>query len=60
MNKVTVDGYFAEWLKDFIPRNDNPNDCEITEIKISYREVYYKYITKDNEEKENSLTIDVW
>lgn len=60
MNKVIVDGYFTERLKDFIPRKDSPNDCEITEIKISYREVYYKYITKDNEEKENSLNIDLW
>ena len=60
MNNAIVDGYFAEWLKDFIPRKDSPNDCEITEIKISYREVYYKYITKNNEEKENLLTIDLW
>ena len=57
---INVDWYFAEWLKDFIPREDQPNDCEIIDVDIRYREVNYTYMTPKGEEKENSLTIDLW
>ncbi len=60
MNNNIVDGYFSDWLKEFIPREDKPEDCEITSIHITYREVYYTYITRNGDEKEYSLTIDLW
>ena len=55
-----IDGSFRDWLLDFIPRKDQPNDCEIINVKITYREVYFTYRTPFGEEKENSLTIDLW
>ena len=57
---INVDWYFVEWLKDFIPRKDQPNDCEIIDVDIRYHEVNYTYMTHKGEEKENSLTIDLW
>lgn len=55
-----IDGSFRDWLLDFIPREDQPNDCEILDVDISYREVRYTYRTPKGEEKEDSLTIDLW
>lgn len=57
---INIDGSFRDWLLDFIPREDQPNDCEILDIDISYREVRYTYRTPKGEEKEDSLTIDLW
>ena len=57
---INIDASFRDWLLDFIPRKDKPNDCEITYVNITYREVYYTYMTPSGEEKENSLMIELY
>lgn len=36
---------FEAWLKDFIPKKHDPENCNITGIRISYREVLFQYET---------------
>ena len=55
-----IEGSFVDWLKDFIPRKDNPNDCEIINVKITYREVYFTYRMPNGEEKDDSLMIELY
>ena len=43
MNNVEVTYDFIDYIKEFIPREDCPNECEITNIMFGYRSCYFKY-----------------
>lgn len=60
MSYPEIDWTFKEWVKEFIPKEDNRNDCEILNIKMSYRTCNFTYMTKSGEEKEGSCNIDLW
>lgn len=43
MNNVEVTYDFIEYIKDFIPRDHKPNDCEILSVSFGYRSCNFTY-----------------
>lgn len=55
-----IDGYFRDWLLDFIPKEDNPQLCDIVDVSLSYRSCTFTYINYNGIKKSKELILELY
>lgn len=57
---TTVDGYFRDWLLDFIPKEDDPQLCDIIDVSLSYRSCTFTYMNPNGVKKIKELVLELY
>ena len=55
-----IDGYFKDWLLDFIPREDDPQLCDIVDVSLSYRYCTFIYMNPNGVKKTKELILELY
>jgi hypothetical protein len=55
-----IDCYFRDWLLDFIPKEDDPQSCDILDVSLSYRSCIFVYINPNGVKKSKELVLELY